>query len=273
MHSPIGGACMYWLFTDETNKTSADGDFFIYGGIAIPADRIAELHNSIEAIRAEFGFAATDQLKFQTASRPATMTIETWRKAKSAVIDAALHSNCQLMAYFIHHGIAAPHSDTERMHMALNALIAHYDMRFLANKESVGAVCIDRLDSSGGFDYLRDRFQKPLDLPDGREPKLERIVHYSISCDGASHMSSVVDVVLGAFRYCVNAASGSGNDEVARQLIPRVVELMWSMRVGDEETVSMYGYLPYPRTIKSPVYAAAYASVHSRLDSYLQGRT
>jgi hypothetical protein len=95
-------------------------------------------------------------------------------------------------------------------------------MRYLAEKASFGVACVDRLDPKFGYSYLRRRFQEPLDLPDGRTPRLERIIHLSMSCDGASHASSLVDIALGGFRYCVNTAlgKGKGKDDVAPEDIP-----------------------------------------------------
>lgn len=61
--------------------------------------------------------------------------------------------------------------------------------------------CIDRLPEKFGYPYLRKKFQDGVELPGQSQRKLNRVVHYSMSCDQASHISSVVDICLGGIRY------------------------------------------------------------------------
>ena len=58
--------------------------------------------------------------------------------------------------------------------------------------------------------------------------------YYAMSCDGASHISSLVDIVLGSFRYSANTAMGSGSDHVGRASSPGVSPLMWQKQVAQE---------------------------------------
>jgi hypothetical protein len=48
---------MYLLYTDETNLDPREGDFFVYGGIAVPAENAGALSNRIEALRIAAGLA------------------------------------------------------------------------------------------------------------------------------------------------------------------------------------------------------------------------
>jgi hypothetical protein len=54
-------------------------------------------------------------------------------------------------------------------------------------------------------------------FPDGKIVRLERILGLGHGCDGSSHLCSVADVLLGAFRYCVNDPE---NEEAAKAMFP-----------------------------------------------------
>jgi hypothetical protein len=55
---------MYLLYCDETNLEERAGDFFTYGGIAIPGDVAQALSQEIDDIRAKFGVPRDFRLKF-----------------------------------------------------------------------------------------------------------------------------------------------------------------------------------------------------------------
>jgi hypothetical protein len=227
---------VHWLFADETNVTPEQGKFFIYGGLVATPDQIVDCHNAIQEIRSRFGFADTDQFKFHTRSRPSHISQSDWNRAKSEALMAGHRAGVKMIAYVVHHGIAKGVEGNGKVEYALNTLISHFDLRYLGQyADAYGAVCIDRIDEEFGYRHLRDRFQKPLSLPEGRAVALERIVHYSMTCDGASHMSSLVDLAVGGFRYCVNAAMGAGREEVAEQIMRPIAD-----RCGEssEETSS-----------------------------------
>lgn len=80
---------MCWLFLDETNNSANEGTFIICGGLSVPSDRLVDVHKMIERVRLEYGFANSDQFKFQTSSRPKTMDVEKWTNAKRAALEQA----------------------------------------------------------------------------------------------------------------------------------------------------------------------------------------
>lgn len=259
---------LYWLFTDETNVSPSEGSFFIYGGLIIASDQVPVVHDAIVEVREKYGFKPEDKFKFQTASRPAHIEVPAWTNAKAEALERAHLLGVEMIAYVVHHGIAKSQQDDVRMAWAVNATVAHFDMRYLAEKDDRGAVCVDRVDPTFGYRLLREKFQNPLYLPDGREVQLQRIVHYSMSCDGASHISSLVDIALGGFRYCVNAAMGKGSDDVAARLLPAVSNLMWFKQDGDNRQIGGYGFLQYPREVKAPAYADEYAALVQGLTKF-----
>lgn len=259
---------MYLLQADETNVEASQGNFFIYGGVVLPVSRLRDVHDAVERVRKKYGFAAEDQFKFNTHTRPAEMSVADWTAAKAEVLERASELDVDLIIYVVHHGIAAGADAGTRMSYALNALIAHFDLRYLSEKGSHGIVSLDRLDEAFGYGYLRSRFQSPLDLPDGRSPSLERVLHYSMTCDGASHVSSLVDIAIGAVRYCVNTAAGKGRDDVAQKMFPAIAQLMWHKMRGDVMKVGGYGFLMYPKVIRSPFYKEQYDELIKTLERY-----
>lgn len=196
------------------------------------------------------------------------MDVTRWTNAKGAVLDIAHALGLELIIYVVHHGIAAGVIPAQQQEYALNSVISHFNFAYLTEKNDFGAVCVDRLDEKFGYNYLRNRFQKPLDLPDGRTPALERIIHYSMSCDGASHISSVVDIALGSMRYCINTAMGTGNEAVVGQLFPKVSRLLWSKMNGSTHQIGGYGFLQYPKIVKSDTYRADYDTLVRKLTAY-----
>lgn len=260
---------MYWLFTDETNLDPAQGRFFIYGGLILHADQLVEAHDAIVKIRQKYGYGDNDQFKFQTASRPAHISIEAFAKAKEEAIVAASDVGGILLTYVVLHDIARSNERHKTLEFALNVVLAHFDMRFLTEQNDFGVVCLDRVQESFGYPFLRAKFQDGLNLPDGRSPRLGRIMHYSMSCDGASHFSSMVDIALGGFRYCVNAAAGIGKGETAAKIFPPLAKMMWHERKPDgTHQIGGYGFLAYPKVIRAEQYKAQYRELTQTLTTY-----
>lgn len=260
---------MYWLFTDETNVTEKEGDFFIYGGLMMTSDQMVALNQEVIAIRKKYGYKDADRFKFQTASRPEQVTPEQFAQAKAEALTALEKHGARVVMYVVLHDIAKNKSVQQMTEWALNALLAHFDLRFLAEADDMGAVCIDRLDPKFGYKYMSDMFANGIEV-DGRSEKLRRIVHYSMSCDGASHMSSLTDIALGSMRYAVNYAGGKGKEEVARNLMVPLARAMWHKKVAgkNERRVGGYGFLKYPRTeVRVPAYRKKYDDLLAALES------
>lgn len=262
---------MHWFFADETNVEPGQGTFFIYGGLIATPRQIVEIHDSVAQVREKYGFDHSDQFKFQTASRPSGMRVENWTSAKREALERAQKIGIKMIVYVVHHGIAKGSGGKEATaEYALNTLVAHFDMKYLAQEDAYGALCIDRLDEKFGYRYMRERFQQPLSLPDGRSPRLERVIHYSMSCDGASHMSSLEDLAIGGFRCCANAAMGSGRDVVATEMMKPIAKMMWSRQGDGKNYIGGYGLVKRPLIVKVAEYQNDYDSLTSMLTRYSQ---
>lgn len=259
---------VYWFHLDETNNTSADGPFFIFGGlIATPIQAIA-VHDAIAEIRGRYGYQQGDPFKFQTRSRPAHVSQEDFVAAKQAAVALLEELGVTMIVYVVLHDIATG-SVEENSEKALNALLSHFEFRFLPEFSARGTVTIDRVDDKFGYPYLRTKFQHGISLPDGRKAALPSIVHYSFSGDGLSHMSSLVDISLGAFRYCVNTTFGKGNEAVAKEMIRPLSRALWcKSKDDDERQIGGYGFLQYPKEIKVERYRKQYDTLTAKLTEW-----
>lgn len=260
------------LFGDETNVTSNHGDFFIYGGLAATPESMIKVHHLVAEVRQKYGFKPTDPFKFSTNSRPKSVDFEDWTAAKKELLlRAAELDELDLITYVVLHELARNTSAKDKMRYALNVILAHFDLVYLKEKNAHGLVSIDRVDNLG-FGYLAERFTKPLELPDDNSVMLKRTLLLSQTCDGASHMSSLVDIVLGAFRYCVNTATGAGQDAVAVAMFTPVASLLWEAPEQDSSGtrggVDGYGFLKYPKSIKSQAYQGRYDNLTETLQAY-----
>lgn len=252
---------MYLFLGDETNRTQgAQSRFFIYGGLIVPGDRVKELDERIEAIRRAVPLERTDPLKFDTRARPERVSIADYTAAKSAVIDACVETGVQFVAYMVLHDIAKG-APEDLLRFAMNTVFYVFDGKFLREHDDIGICVVDRFD--GDHELLREKHQLGF-LIDERDEwvSLDRIKLFAATCEGASHLGSAVDIVLGAFRYCVNEEEKT---EVPKKLLPRVMGMMYHVKKGDTRYVREYGLIMRPAEIKYAPYREKYDAVIARL--------
>lgn len=113
--------------------------------------------------------------------------------------------------------------------------------------------------------YFKDKFQNGLTFPQTPAQPLSRILAYSSTCDGASHLASVADIVVGSFRYCVNEPEGV---TAAANIWPQVVKMMWGRKEGGKYSVRNLGLTLSPQTVQNPEHRAKYDSLMTRLSSF-----
>lgn len=266
---------LYWFHVDETNATGKEADFLIVGGLILNGKQIMDADLAIDVIRKHFGYLPTDQFKFNTKSRPPQVTPENFRKAKETAISLLEPLGIRMVVYVVLHEIAKNKDPEEMMAMAYNSLFAHFNSKFLESMNTKGVVCIDRGKDQFVFRYLQDKHQGGIRYADGFEKDLERIMHYSVTTDGASHISSLVDIALGAFRYCVNLSNSPEKDqklEIANSLLRPLSKALWSNDSDGKRVVTGYGYLPHPRfEIRVPAYREKYQTLAEDLQRWSNG--
>jgi len=214
---------MYLFYCDETNLNPEHADFFVYGGLAIPSDSAKILHEKIEKIRKKAKFKETDYLKFNPC--PDGVIYDDFLKAKEASIHAAIECGCVLIVSIILHKIARNTEEARRNE--INRVVYHFDC-FLNRPCTHGIVLIDRFSDSQIDEHLRNKFSIGITgLPYTKVMRLNNIVGFHYSAIGQSHFSSLIDIVLGSFRYAVNICSKSKSEKYgsARLLLSLVKPL------------------------------------------------
>lgn len=258
---------VHWLHLDETNATIGDGPFFIFGGLIMTPDQAVAIHGDVEEIRQRFNFQPNDSFKFQTASRPAQVSVEDFGHAKRDAIEILIKREVPMVVYVVLHKIAVGGVE-ENTQMALNVLLAHFNFRYLMPIDGLGMVTVDRLPGNSAFEHMQERFSEGISLPGGRQERLSSIMHVSFSADRMSHLASLVDITLGSFRYCVNAAFGQGKAEVAAEMMSPLGRALWHEELSGVHQIGGRGYLPYPLEVRSVVYQSAYEELSKRLSDW-----
>jgi hypothetical protein len=247
---------------DETNAApSKNIEFFVYGGLVVDAAQIGPLSEDISHIRKVTNFGLDDSLKFRTSSRPANMDQADWTNAKAQTITACRDRGVTLIAYVIHHRIVRG-ATQEMTSWQLNTCSEEFNKRLIADDDH-GMVIIDRIADHKEYKVLGRIFRTGGSTPWGKQREFNRIVSYSSTSDGASHLASAVDVVLGSFARCVNHI-----DDVTlryRELFQSIEPLFTNAPAGSRTSNAWPGLILSPAVVKAPSYAKKY----DELEKYL----
>jgi hypothetical protein len=258
---------MHWFVTDETNKNATPGQFFIYGGLVATDEQVAEIHTATEAIRKKYAFLPGDSFKFHSRSRPKQVSIDQARFAKQELVEELRRIGVRMIVYVILHDVAKK-TEAEIMQFALNT-VAWAFHRLLTEESATGAMFIDRDDDQ--HTHLAHLFQQGISV-EGSKASLSRIKLFGQTSNNASHLSSAVDIALGAFRYCVNTAGGDGNEVIAKDILPPLADLVWG--VGDNpRRVGGYGYIARPLEVRIAKYKDHYTRLSAALQDYSNADT
>jgi len=252
------------LLTDETNRQpSADAEFFVYGGLVLTTEALSILHARIEDIRRAAGFRPGDELKFDTRARPEHVAIEKCTEAKQQVIESAKQCGCVFIVHVILHSIIACQDADQQVQWAADYVIGRFN-QYLEEVRDDGICIVDNLPNRAEFRYLSDKFAHGLKLDTGTHIALDRVKLYASTCIGASHASSAMDIVLGAFRYCIN---NPRNPHAARQMLGAVASMMWGRRDGGTLHVRGRGLILRPeiKDIRHDAYRDKYNALIAHL--------
>ena len=259
---------MHWFIVDETNKNSINGQFFIIGGLIFREDQIEKIHSAIETIRLRRGYRCGDKLKFQSAARPDHVTMENALAAKQEVISALRNIGVRMITYVLLHDVGAGKSEQDRMEMGLNTIAWAY-YRLLTMENTWGCMMIDRDDKQ--HSHLVTLFQEGVGKATKKSMR-DRIKFYGMTSDNASHLSSAVDIALGGFRFCVNAAGKDSVSEAGQMTVQNIFqplsELLWGVEVDGRRHIGGFGYLERPNDVRAPTYREKYETLKLKLESY-----
>jgi len=259
---------VYILLTDETNKQpSKKVKFFIYGGIFFKAAILPELNEKILNIRKQYCYAPGDKLKFDFKSKPSQVSSENSKKAKREILELCLTSGVKFIAYVMHHGIAKGKAYDDLIKFGVNSVVAAFD-RFLRESQDFGMCAIDALPFEKGFRYISELFQHGLQLQSDRRFPLNRVVHFSQTCINAGHVNSLVDIILGAFGFCVNEREKT---TTPKEMLPKIIQMMWHSREGSKINFRDKGLLIRPMDLdKYKTFKKDYDDLVFHLERLLQ---
>jgi hypothetical protein len=258
---------MYLMFGDEADHQQTRGKkFFVYGAIFVPTNSVKTLHFDIELARVQAGLGRTDSLKAASSTRPKSMSPQEHRDLKNIVTTKAREvGNVKFCAQVVLHDLASNQSHDDLVLRGANTILGKFN-EFLRENKTYGYAILDRLPVENPYPYLREKFQVGMTFPDNSSKRLDRILGFAQAVDGSSHMCSVVDVLLGAFRYCVNEPD---NEEAGKAMYPTLVSMMWNVERDGKPVFEERGLVFRPREIKAAQYQAEYDALSQRLLSYL----
>jgi hypothetical protein len=253
------------LFADEANPEQTDPNkFFIYGGVIIPVSAIASIHQEVEAVRVALGLTVQDQLKFNSRSKPKVISSDQHTWAKAAVYEIAEKHGVKFIGYAILHSIAKNKDHSTLVEFGANILLAKFN-QFLGEVGGLGWANFDRLNTEKPYAYLQAKFENRY-ASDAGHIRLERILGYSFTCDGASHHSSVADILIGGFRYVMNEPE---RDVAGRAIVQALGPVFWGKQNSDGVNfIGERGLVLRPKNLAVPAYQADYAEVRARLTDW-----
>lgn len=261
---------MHLFMIDETNKNFVSGDFLVVGGLVFSDSQVGLVHSDIETIRVRNGYKPQDSLKFQTSARPKDVSVEAATQAKREVIESLVRREVRLIVYVLLHDIGKNQAENVRMAYAINTLAGSYH-RLLRDEKSNGIFLIDRDDKQ--YPVFEEGFRHGIG-GGNRFPISDRIHLFGQTANGASHLTSAVDIALGGFRFCVNQASrgeqmGARSGEVARDIFAGLSTLMWGRVENEKKHVGGRGYIERPQEPpRVDAYRVKYGELRQRLSDY-----
>jgi len=197
---------MYLFYLGNADADLTTSEFFVRGGIAIPASSALELHREIESIRNKAGLDAEQIIKFEPC--PPCIGNETFTAVKENIVHSASKKSCIIIVTITLRELIKDTQDTRREEM--NRVALHFDC-FLNHSGTHGLILVDRLNNRQIDSYLCRKFAVGIkESSCSQFIRLERVVGYHPAAIGQSHFSSLVDIVLGSLRYAVNAYSEHG---------------------------------------------------------------
>lgn len=260
---------MYTFLVDETNKNFAAGRFFIVGGLVVRPDQVDSVDASVRKHAAAAGFKTGEKFKFDTNSRPSRISSDAHTAAKSGVISDLRNIGVRMVAAVVLHDIAQGQKYNDQMNFSLNTITASYH-DLLTSENATGIVVIDR--DNERYDHLAAMFQGGLAYPTGGVKAInDRIRMFGMTTHNASNLCAANDIALGAFRYCVNTATGKGSEDIARKIFADLGYVFWAGKNPDgKKTLRGFGFNPQPLidNIWHAPYKVQYETLVANLTSY-----
>jgi hypothetical protein len=252
---------MHLLYSDETNLDPKTCEFFSYAGVIIPPDTAGKLSEAIDALRSEYKYAPDDLLKFNTRERPKHITPEAHRDIKKRVMDASASCGVKFIASVILHKIATSPDDARLNE--INRVCYHFNC-YLHRVQDNGIVLLDSFQDHRLARFMREKLSVGLvGMPFSPTMRLDRVLGFHLASIGSSNFCSVVDIILGAMRFCINARRHPEQHDTAKQLFEQLGQLAICDSGGRAEEICFFFS---PKTVR----VSAYLTIYQELWKYLR---
>lgn len=257
---------MFLLYADEADQDGSK-EYLVFVAVFVPADQALKIHQRIGQIRATYGFESDTAFKFSPGGLPKGISRETHTAAKNDVLEMAVEANCKTCCYIVPHDIAKGQTPENRLKFAVNTLLLKFD-EFLAESGGVGGIVkFDRTTDYKQDAYLKTIFSDGITLSPTRPPKkLKYIVSVDSTQIGNSHFTSLIDIIVGSFRFVINEPD---KDRIGSKLLKSLAKIMWgavdkrgTLRVRDR------GFCVRPKNVNHPGYKANIEATIARLNEY-----
>jgi hypothetical protein len=180
------------------------------------------------------------------------------------VYEIAARHGVKFIGYAILHSIARRRDHSTLVEFGANILLAKFN-QFLGEVGGAGWATFDRLNTEKPYAYLQAKFENRY-ATDESHIRLERVLGYSFTCDGASHHSSLADIIIGGFRYVMNEPE---RDVAGRSIVQSLGPIFWGKQnSAGVNFIGERGLVLRPKSLSAPSYQADYAEVRARLTDW-----
>lgn len=255
---------MHIMIADEADQ-DGEKDFLVFSAVFFPSDSLIKLHTGVAALRNQYNYHADDLLKSSTGSKPNQVSREQHAEIKNKVLELASKNCCKVCCYVIPNDIAAGQDLSNRMKFGTNTLLAKFDQFLVEAKSAAGIAYFDRSTDYKQDNYFKGVFRNGIPQGDGSDKPLRRIVAIDSTGIGHSHLISITDIVVGAFRFVVNEPD---KDQVGAVLMRQIAKLMWGKSVEGILHPRERGLCIRPRNIKAVKYQADVDALIRRIEVY-----
>ncbi len=114
--------------------------------------------------------------------------------------------------------------------------------------------------------YFQEKFCKGLNIkPESKLVNLDRITLYGSTYINASHASSLIDILIGSFRFCVN---NPNDNEASKERFPKLRQMTTRVRNAKHLKLEDLGIIVRPKDLLEP-YTSEYKELLNNLKNLL----
>ncbi len=250
------------MTADEADQDGSK-QFLIFAGVFYPAGELSKLHTKVAELRKNYGYEPQDLLKSSPGTKPDQVSRDGHKDIKNDILALAAETGCKVCCYVTPHAIAKNQTLEKKLQYGTNTLLIKFEQFLRENQCDAGMAFFDQTTDYSQDQYLKEVFDLGLEFPNGRRKKLERIVAIDSTSIGQSHLTSITDIVVGAFRFVANEPD---KNVVGKILTQSLEKIMSGIMEGNTLNASERGLCIRPKKIDHPDHQADIAAFRNRLE-------